>query len=179
LKELESAFRGVHEKFREELSAIRGNRPSVELIQDIRVSYYDEQLPVKQLGSLSVVPPRSIQITMWDQNAVSPVMKAIESAKAGLSLTNNGNNIIATLSQLGAERREELTKLVKKTSETSRIHIRAKRDETIKRLRDAESKKTISEDEVFKTKEKIQKLVDDVNGKIETLVQNKLKELAE
>ncbi|MDO8536801.1 MAG: ribosome-recycling factor, partial [bacterium] len=159
--------------------AIRGNRPSVEFIQDVRVNLYDQQLTVRQLGSLSVMPPRSIQISVWDKNAVGAIMKAIESSKAGLSLTNDGNNIIATLSQMGAERRDELTKLVKKTSEAIRIQVRARRDEIIKKLKEAESEKKVSEDEVFKTKERIQKLVDDVNGKIETLVQGKLKELAE
>jgi ribosome recycling factor len=179
LKELETAFSAAHNKLREELGAIRGNRPSVELIQDVRLSLYDQKLTIRQLGSLSVMPPRSIQITVWDKAAVGTVMKAIENAKAGLSVRNDGQNIIATLSQLGNERREELMKLVKKTSEAMRIQVRARRDDAMKKLKDAESKKELSEDAVFKTKEKIQKLVDDVNGKIESLVEGKLKELGE
>src|SRR6266404_7020558 len=116
LKDLESALKITHDKLRDELAAIRGNRPSVELLEDIRLNLYDQELTVKQMGSLSVMPPRSIQITVWDKDAVGAVMKAIENAKAGLSVRNDGQNIIATLSQLGNERREELMKLVKKTS---------------------------------------------------------------
>jgi ribosome recycling factor len=179
LKELESALKFVSDKLHEELRAIRGNRPSVDVISDIKVNHYDQWLTVKQLGSLSVLPPRSIQVNVWDKSAVGAVAKAIENAKVGLSVTNDGNNVIATLSPLGNERRAELAKLVKKTSEGYRIQIRAKRDEAIKKLKEAEAEKQVGEDEVFKTKEKIQKLVDGVNGKIEEMVGDKLKELQE
>ena len=179
LKELESALKVVGDKLHEELRAIRGNRPSVDLLADIKVNYYDQWMTIKQLGSLSVLPPRSVQVGIWDKNAVGAVVKAIENAKVGLSVTNDDNNVIATLSPLGNERREELTKLVKKTSEGYRIQIRAKRDEAIKKLKEAETAKQAGEDEVFKTKEKIQKAVDEANKKVEELVENKLKELAE
>lgn len=178
-KESEAALRAVVDKLHEELRAIRGNRPSADLIADIKVNYYDQWMTIKQLGSLSVIPPRGIQINVWDKNAVGAVSKAIENAKIGLSVTNDGNNVIATLSPLGNERREELAKLVKKTAEGHRIQIRAKRDEAIKKLKEAEVNKQASEDEAFKTKEKIQKAVDEANKKVEEMVGNKLKELGE
>lgn len=179
LKELESALKIIADKLREELRAVRGNRPSVDLVSDIKMDYYNQQLTIKQLGSLSVVPPRGIQVSVWDKNAVGPVMKAIEGAKIGLSVSNDGNNVIAALSPLGNERREELMKLVKKTSEASRIQIRARRDEMIKKLKEAEVRKELNEDDVFKAKEKIQKAVDKVNGEVDELVEGKLKELGE
>lgn len=179
LKELEAALKVIQDKLHEELRAIRGSRPSVDIIAEIKVNYYDQWMTLKQLGSLSVLPPRSVQVSVWDKSAVGAVAKAIESAKVGLSVTNDGNNVIATLSQLGNERREELAKLVKKTSEGYRIQIRAKRDEAIKKLKEAETNKQASEDEVFKTKEKIQKAVDEANKKVENMVEEKLKELAE
>src|SRR3989344_6519224 len=179
LKDLESHLKTIVEKLREELRAVRGNRPSVDLIEDIKVNYYDEELPIKQLGSLSILPPRSIQINVWDKNAVGAVMKAIENAKRGFSVSNDGNNVIATISPLMSERREELSKLVKKTAENSRIQARARRDEIIKKLKDAESKKEATEDDVFKAKERAQKAVDGTNGQIEKMVRGKLTELAE
>ena len=178
-KQLEHDLKIVAEKLRTELGMIRGSRPSVELLENIKVNLYEEEMTIKQLGSISIVPPRGIQVSVWDKNAVGAVMKAIENAKIGLSVSNDGNNIIATLSQLGVERREELSRLVKKASENSRIQVRANRDDFIKKLRDVESKKEASEDEAFKTKEKIQKLVDGANKQIESVVENKLKELAE
>lgn len=179
IKGLENQLKSIAEKLRQELGAIRGNRPSVDLVQDIKVSYYGQELPIKQLGALSILPPRSVQISVWDKNAVGPVTKALESAKRGLSVSGDGVSIIATLSPLGSERREELGKLVKKTSEGFRIQIRSHRDEVIRKIKEAESQKELTEDEVFKAKEKIQKLVDETNKQIEGLVEGKLKELEE
>ncbi len=178
-KELEHDLKIVAEKLRNELAMIRGSRPSVDLLENIKVNLYEQEMTIKQLGSISIIPPRGIQISVWDKNAVGAVMKAIENAKIGLSVSNDGNNIIATLSQLGTERREELSKLVRKQSEHSRIQVRANRDDFIKKLREAESEKKANEDEVFKTKEKIQKLVDEANKQIESVVEKKLQELAE
>lgn len=179
LKELETALSAVVGKFKQDLGQIRGNRPSADMLQDIRINLYDQVLSIRELGSLSVLPPRTIQITLWDKDAVPAVTKAIEDAHMGLSVNNDGLNIRATLSSLGNERREELTKFVKKAGEASRIQIRGKREETIKRLKDSESKKEITEDDSFKAKEKIQKLIDKANGDIETMVNAKLTELGE
>jgi ribosome recycling factor len=179
IKDLEVALSGFTAKLKQDLGQIRGTRPSAELVQDIRVNLYDQNLTIRELGSLSVLPPRTLQISVWDKNAVGAVTKAIESAHLGLSVTNDGNNIRATLSPLGNERREEMTKLVKKTAEGARIQIRNKREETIKRMKDAESKKEITEDEAFKVKEKVQKTVDKANGEIEMLMNGKLAELGE
>jgi ribosome recycling factor len=179
IKDLETSLTGVVTKLKQDLGAIRGNRPSAELVQDVRVALYGQSLTIRELGSLSIMPPRTIQISVWDQNAVGAVMKAISDAHLGLSTTNNGNNILATLSPLGNERREEMTKLVKKTAEGARIQVRGKREETIKRMKDAESKKEITEDESFKGKEKVQKAVDKANADVEAAVNIKLAELGE
>ncbi|HEX4104253.1 MAG TPA: ribosome-recycling factor [Candidatus Paceibacterota bacterium] len=179
LKNLETALVGVTGKLKQDLGQVRSNRPSAELVQDIRVNIYDQNLSIRELGSLSVLPPRTLQITVWDKAAVGAVTKAIESGHLGLSVTNDGNNIRATLSPLGDERREEMTKLIKKTAEAARIQIRSRRDEIMKQLKDAESKKEITEDDSFKGKEKIQKATDKANGEVESLVEAKLKELGE
>lgn len=179
IKDLEVGLAAVTGKLKQDFMVIRGNRPSPDMVQDIKVSLYDQTLSIRELGSLSILPPRTIQITVWDSNAIGAVMKAIETAHLGLSTTNNGNNILATLSSLGDERREEMTKLIKKTAEAARIQVRSKREEAIRRLKDAENKKEITEDDAFKGKEKAQKVVDKANAEVEALVENKLKELGE
>lgn len=179
IKELDAALSGTVQKLKTDFTAIRGNRPSVDTIQDIRVNIYDQQLTIKELGALSVLPPRTIQVMLWDKDAVGAVTKAIEDARLGLSASSDGTTIRATLSPLGDERREELTKTIKKTSEATRIQIRARRDDTMKRLKDAESKKEITEDDAFKAKEKVQKSTDKANANVEAMVKAKLEELGE
>ncbi len=179
IKDLEASLLSVTQKLKQELGQIRGNRPSVEMLENLRVSLYDQNLSIRELGSLSVLPPRTIQITVWDPGALGAVMKAIDNAHLGLSTTNDGNNIRAMLSPLGNERRDELTKVVKKTAEAARIQVRAKREDAIKRLKDAEGSKSITEDDAFKGKDKIQKATEKANGDVEGMVNVKLGELGE
>ncbi len=179
IKDLEAALSGVTAKLKQDLGQIRGNRPSPEMVQDIRLNLYDQTLTIRELGSLSVLPPRTIQITVWDPDAVPAIVKAIDGAHLGLSTTNDGMNIRATLSPLGNERREEMMKLVKKISETARIQIRARRDDAMTRLKDAEKRKEATEDDLYKGKEGIQKATDKANGEVESLAKNKTEELGE
>ena len=179
LKDLETGLIGIAGKFKQDLGQIRSNRPSADMIQDLRINIYDQNLSIRELGSLSVLPPRTIQVTLWDKDAVMAVTKAIEAAHLGLTIRNDGLNIQATLSPLGNERREEMMKLVKKTAEATRIQVRGRREDAVKRLRDAENKKEITEDDAFKTKDKVQKAIDKANKDIETMVDAKLAELGE
>jgi ribosome recycling factor len=178
-KDLDVTLAGVTGKLKQDFAQIRGNRPSPDMIQDIRLNMYDQSLTIRELGSLSILPPRTIQITVWDPEAIAPVMKAIEDAHLGLSCNNDGTTIRATLSPLGDERRDEMSKLVKKLSEAIRIQIRARRDDAMKRLKDSEGRKEITEDDVFKGKEKIQKVIDKANGEVEAMVKGKLEEVGE
>jgi ribosome recycling factor len=179
LKTFEQNLKLVVDKLRESLRLVQSNRPSVELVGDIKVNYYNQWFMVKQLGTLAVLPPRGVQVTVWDKGAVGPVTKAIEDAKAGLSVSSEGLVIRATLSALSSERREELIKIVKKEAEEVRIRVRASRDEAMKKLKVAETGKEISEDAAFKTKEKLQKSVDDANKGIEAALSAKIAELQE
>lgn len=178
IKELEGEFGVIFSKIKEELNMVRSNRPSVAILENIKVNVYDQWMTVQQLGSLSVQPPKDILITIWDKNAVGAIMKAIEDAKIGLSVSNDGNVIRASLPVLTDERKQELAKLVKKISENYRIQVRARRDEAMRKVKAAEDSGDVNEDQEFKLKEKIQKQVDEANKKIEDLVEKKLSELA-
>lgn len=179
VKDLEAGLLSIAQKFKTDVSAIRGNRPSPEAIENITLSLYDQTLSIRELGSLSVLPPRTIQITVWDKDAVNPIVKAIEAAHMGLTASNDGTTIRATVSALGDERREELTKLVKKTAETARIQLRSRRDDIMKRVKEGEAAKELTKDDVFRGKEKIQKVMDKTNAEIDTIVEGKLAELRE
>lgn len=178
-KDLETALAAVTAKLKQDVGQIRGNRPSPDMIQDIRLDLYDQQLTIRELGSLSVLPPRTIQITVWDPGAVGAIMKAIDDAHLGLSTNSDGTTVRATLSPLGDERRDEMTKVVKKIAEAARIQIRARREDAIRHLKDSEGRKEITEDDAFRGKEKIQKTTEKANGEVETMVNGKLEELGE
>lgn len=177
IKEFESLLKNILEKFNIEIKSIRSNRPSVELIENIKVNAYNDALTIKQLGALSVQPPRTIQINVWDRNVINPIVGAINDSKMGFSVAVEGNNIFVNLPELTSERKAEFIKLAKKTAEDYKIQVRNKRDETIKKIKKLEQEQKINEDDIFKTKEKIQKIVDDINLKIEKLLEEKINEL--
>lgn len=178
LKELESELNSVVSHFKDEVKGLRSNRPSVEILEDLPVNAYGQMMSLKQLGSLSI-QQREIQISVWDKTAVGAVMGAINDAKLGFSVQNDGNVIRAFLPQLSSERREELVKVAKKTSEEFRVQIRGKRDDINKKVKSAEEEGELTEDEAFNGKKKIQDAVDKANSEIEKILENKIKEIQE
>ncbi len=178
LKELELKSAEIIQHLKDELSGIRGGRPVSKLVEDISVDYFGQKLAIKQLGSISVVLPREIQITVWDKNIAPPIGKAVEAAlNVGTSI--EGNLVRVNLPPLSEERRGELTKVVKKEAEEARIKIRALRDDILKQIKQEEEGGKITEDDKFKLKEQIQKGVDKVNEEIEKSLENKIKEISE
>lgn len=178
-KDLEVALKPALENLKQELSGVRTNRPHPGLVEDIKVEYLDQQLSLKQLGSISIIPPREIDINVWDVGALNAVIKAIETSGRGLTANVSGNLIRINLPMLTDERRQELAKLVKNMVEQAKIRIRGSRDEANKKVEAAFKAKTISEDQKFKGREQIQKVVDKMNADAEMLLATKLKEINE
>ena len=179
LKEAETKTGEIIKYLKDQLAGVRGSRPSPKLFEDLPVDYFGQKLPVKQLASIGVVPPREIQLTVWDKQVVSGVAKAIESSNLNVSANIEGNTIRINLPPLSEERRQELAKVVRKEAEETRIKIRALRDEINKKIvQDFEAKK-ITEDDKFKLKEKVQETVDKTNSEIEKILENKIKEINE
>lgn len=163
--------------FKRELSGVRANRPHAGLVEEIKVNYYGEQVPLKSISSVSVVPPREINIQAWDKGAVSNIVKAIEGSDLGLGANSEGTTIRIFLPELSAERREELVKYVKRMSEEHRIKIRHARDEVNKNIEKITHEGEISEDEKFKLKKEVQELTDKANQEIEKLMEAKTEEI--
>ncbi len=177
IKDLEFHMNKAIEYFMEQLSGIRGGRPTPKLIEDISVDYLEQKLSIKQLGSISVIPPREIQISVWDKQCLANIVKAIESSNLNISANIEGNLIRINLPPLSQERRLELVKVVKKEAEETKIKIRSSRDETNKKINHQLEQDEINKDDKFRLKEKVQKLVDEKNKEIETALGNKVKEI--
>jgi len=178
-KNFEAALRIFVEGLKEELQSLRTNRPSPKMVEDIRVDYYGQPTPIKQLGSISVVPPREIDITVWDKNVVNAVAKAVETSNLKLPANVDGMTIRLNLPQLTEERKKELEKVVRKIAEEARIKVRSARDEANKLTKKMEEEKKLSEDAAFKQRNEAQKLTDKANQDIEALLVKKIAEIFE
>jgi len=179
LKNLEEKISQNISYFRDQLAGIRGGRPSAKMVEDIVVEYFGQRMAVKQLGSISVIPPREINISVWDKNAASLILKAIEASNLNVSANLEGNMIRINLPPLSGERRQELAKLVKKEAEEARIKMRSARDEANKEVAKRVEEKTFTEDDKFKFKDDIQKKIDEANKEIDRIVENKIGEIEE
>lgn len=179
MEEFKNKTKEVVEKMKKTLSSVRTGRPATALVENIQTDYYGQKTPVKQIASIGVVPPREITIQAWDKEAVSSIIKAIESSNLGLSANPDGNIIRIHLPELSHERREELSRYIKKEAENYRIETRHFRDEANKRIQKMFDSKEINEDEKFKLKENIQKETGKINSEIDKLLENKIKEINE
>lgn len=176
-EKLENETKILLENFKKEIAVIRTNRPSPVLVENLRVDYFGQSLLIKQIGSISVVPPREIDINVWDKNAVPAAAKAVEIA--GFSANLDGKLIRINLPPLTAERRQELTKTAGKIGENFKIRLRSFRDEANREIGRQFEAKAVGEDQKFRLKEEIQKVVDAVNQEIENILTQKIKELME
>ena len=179
IKELEEKLKKVGESFKNELSGLRTNRPSPKLIEDIAVDYSGTRMTVKQLGSITIAPPRDLIVSVWDASALPMVAKGIEAANLGVSVAVQGTIVRVTLPAMTGERRAGIEKLAKKVSEEHRIRIRASRDEEMKKIERAEKEKLISENEKFALRKKAQEAVDKANKDVEAHLAAKVREIYE
>ena len=172
LKNFESKLKNIVEDFKNQVAGIRANRPSAKLVEDIKVDYFGQKMLIKQLASISIVPPREIDVSVWDKGVVGAAAKAIEAHGLGLTANIDGNLIRLNLPPMTDERRVEFSKLVKSIAEEQRIKIRASRDEVNKK-----AKALPDEDDKFKNLKKIQEMVDKTNKEIEVNLESKIKDI--
>lgn len=177
IRQFESKLKAALDNLKNEFQTIRSGRPSPRMAEDIKVEIYGQQLPVKALGSISVVPPREINITLWDISGVAAVAKAVEDALK-VTASTDGALIRINLPSLTDERKKEFEKLVRKIAEESRIRVRGAREEANKEIK-AEEAGGLSEDMAFKRKEEVQKAVDATNKEIESSLESKIREIME
>jgi len=171
LKEMSAKMNEIIAFVQDEFSRIRSNRPTTRLVEHIKVLYMGSETQVAHMATLGISPPRDIIISPWDKSAIPAIVKALESAIEGFSISSDSNGVRVTMPTLTIERKQELTKLIKSIAEENRIKMRSARDKIVKELN------LLPEDQKFKSKDGLQKLVDDFNTKIDKLVEDKITEL--
>ncbi len=176
-KETEEKMKKSLEIFKEELAKIRAGVASPAILDVVKVEYYGEEMPVKQLATISVPEPRLIVIQPWDKNSLPEIEKAIWRANLGLNPSNDGSIIRIHIPELTDERRKELVKLVKTEAEHAKVSVRNVRREAIEKLRKAKKDSEITEDDERKGEEKIQKITDKYIEEVSKIAEAKEEEI--
>ncbi len=159
--------------FKNETAGLRTGRASTSLVEELKVEYYGSKVPLKQLGSISVSDVNQLTIQLWDANAVSSVEKAIMES-LNLTPQRQGNVIRITLPPLTQERRKELVRMLHKMAEEARVAVRNIRRDAKEMLEDLEG---VSEDEIKRALERLQKLTDKYIEEINAIAEAKEKEI--
>lgn len=167
------------ESLKREYSRLRTGRASVSLLDGIRVSYYDTPTPLNQMASLAVPEPRLIVIQPWDKTAIEDIEKAILKSELGLTPINDGKVIRISIPPLTEERRKELVKVARKMSEENKVAIRNIRRDANEMLKDLKKEKEITEDDLYRSQEEVQKATDQFISQVDELCAAKEKEILE
>jgi len=167
------------ESLKREYSRLRTGRASISLLDGIRVSYYDTPTPLNQMASLAVPEPRLIVIQPWDKTAIEDIEKAILKSELGLTPINDGKVIRISIPPLTEERRKELVKVARKMSEENKVAIRNIRRDANEMLKDLKKEKEITEDDLYRSQEEVQKATDQFISQVDELCAAKEKEILE
>lgn len=162
---------------RVDLAKLRTGRANPSLIEGILVDQYGSQSVLKNVASITVSDPRTLNVTPWDKNMVKSIEKAIRDADLGLNPIPDANMLRVPLPVLTEERRRDLVKVVRSLAEHARIAIRNMRRDANEKLKGLLKQKTIGEDEERKAQDSVQKLTDRFIVEIDKLATNKENDL--
>lgn len=160
-----------------EYAGIRTGQANPGLLDSVKVESYGTYLPIQQIGSVGTEDARTLRVSLWDSSQVPALERALREADLGVSVVADSSGLRVIFPELTSERRTQLMKLAKTKLEDARISVRGVRDDEMKELDRSFKAKEMGEDDMFATKEKIQKFVEETNNKLESLFNNKEREL--
>jgi len=179
IKDAEDRMSKAITALKKNLSTLRAGRANPALLEKVTVDYYGSPTPVNQMANVSVPEPRLIIIQPWDKSQLGPIEKAILKSDLGLTPTNDGNVIRLMIPALTEERRAELVKLVKKEGEEAKIAIRNIRRDANDAFKKLQKDGMISEDDLKRNQDIMQKSTDNFTTQVDKIVQEKDKEIME
>ncbi|MBI9043831.1 MAG: ribosome recycling factor [Anaerolineaceae bacterium] len=179
VKEAETRMRGALQALEDDLASIRTGRASPALIERLPVEYYGMPTPLLQLASISVPEPRTLLIKPFDASTLKAIEKAILTSDLSLAPNSDGKNVRLNLPPLTEDRRRDLAKVVGGRLEEARVSVRNVRRDLIRDLREFENEKMITEDDLKRGEEELQKLTDQMVEKIQEIGERKEKEIME
>lgn len=179
LRELEKNMKGSVEHFRKDLSKLRTGRANIQILEDIKVAYYGNMIPVNQIATLGVPDPTLITIQPWDPSLLDSIDKAIRAGDLGLNPVNDGKMLKIPIPPLDEERRKEIARHIRKMLEEEKTILRNMRRESKEAVEELEEKKEITEDDKYWGYDKLQELTDEYIKKLDEVAEAKEKEILE
>ena len=167
----------VEEFLSKEYQQLNVGRASPAILDSISVESYGAYVPLKNVASISIEDPKTLRIVPWDKSQIKGIEKAIISANLGLSVATDDAGIRVIFPQLTTETRVTLVKTLKEKLEEARITVRRERERIWDDVQTKEEEGKMPEDDKFRAKEELQKIIDEVNKNLESIFEKKEKEV--
>ncbi|MCX6717108.1 MAG: ribosome recycling factor [Candidatus Taylorbacteria bacterium] len=176
-KVLKEKVKGVEEWLKKEYTGLRTGVASPSILDGILVESYGARLPINQVANIGIEDARVIRISPWDKSQSKAIEKAIMVANLGISLSVDDKGVRVFFPELTTERRGLLIKTAKAKLEDARVNLRGIREEVWGDIQIKEKEGKMTEDEKFRNKNDMQKVVDEANKALEVLLEKKEKEI--
>jgi len=176
-EDLKRRMDGAINAFKQDLASLRTGRASSNLLDAIQVPAYGSAMPINQVATVSVPEPRMIAVSVWDKTMVGAVDRAIRESNLGFNPIVDGTTLRIPLPELNEQRRKELVKISHTYAENARVAARHVRRDGMDSLKKAEKDGEISEDDLRKQSDQVQKLTDDTIASIDSLLAEKETEI--
>jgi len=177
LKNCEEEMGKTVSHFREEIRKIHTGRATPALVEDIQIDYYGSKAPLKQVASINIPEPRQIVIAPWNKDDLVSIQKAIAESDLKVNPQNDGEAVRVILPALTEERRLEMTKIIGREKEESRVTVRKIREDAWEEAQNRCKQGEMTEDEKFRLKDKLQEIVDKINQELDELAKTKEEEI--
>ena len=175
--DLRRRMEGAVSALKHDLAALRTGRASANLLDTVHVDAYGSKMPINQVATISVPEPRMLSVQVWDRSMVMAVEKGIREANLGLNPITDGTNLRIPLPELNEERRKELVKLAHTYAENARVAARHVRRDGMDEIKKAEKDHAISQDDMHKLSDQVQKMTDETISDIDKAMAHKEEEI--
>jgi ribosome recycling factor len=167
----------VEEFLSKEYSQLSTGRASPLVLDGVSVESYGAYQPIKNFATISIEDPKTLRIAPWDKTQIKAIEKAIVASDLGVSVAVDDAGIRVIFPQLTTETRQKLVKVLREKLEEARITARRERERVWQDVEEQEKEGKITEDERFRAKEDLQKIIDGVNQNLENIFEKKEKEV--
>jgi ribosome recycling factor len=167
------------EALRRDFASVRTGKAVPALLDAVRVEAYGSKVPLNQVGTVSAPEPRLLTITPWDKALLKEIDRGLRESDLGLNPSNDGSVIRIPIPALTEERRKEFVKQLHKLAEEARVAVRQARKDANDEVKASQKKEGLSEDDIRREQDKVQKLTDQYIGKVEDMLKHKEAEVME
>jgi len=175
--ELKEKSKEIEKWLTKELSVIRTGKASPAILDFVQVEAYNSRMAIKELANIVVEDAKTVRLEPWDASMGKNIEKAINSSNLGLSVAPFEKGLRIIFPDLTAERREQFIKVAKQKLEEAKVSLRTLRDKTWKAIEDKEKAGGMGEDDKFRLKDEMQKIIDESNKKLEEQTERKEMEI--